>query len=107
MKINVNNTHVRVFFKKYLKYIIALMFFAVVVIFIDDHNLISRIRISRQISNIEAEIDTLEKGIKKDKQQIIDLQDGGEKVEKFAREHYIFKKTNEDVFVINKKDKSR
>ena len=102
---NKKETVMRNFLKKYLKYIITIFIFVVVVVFFDNHNLISRIQTSCKINNIEAEIKVLGNKIKDNKQKINALKAGGENVEKFAREQYLFQKNNEEVFVIRKKEK--
>ena len=87
------------------KYMIVLLFFAVVIVFFDDSNLILRFRTARKIDNLEIEINKCKNDIKTNKLKIRELEAGGENVEKFAREQYFFKKDNEDIFIIEKKEK--
>jgi len=104
---NIKSTIKRIFFTKYTKYIIVIFIFVVGMVFFDKHNVISRIEISRKTKEVKKEIDSLEKQIKDNKQKINELRSGGENVEKYAREQYLFKKNNEDVFIIDKKGKRK
>ncbi len=82
------------------KYLLALIVFAVLIIFFDKHNLIDRIRNQRKIERLEAEIESYENTIQENRQKINELQSSDENLEKFAREQYLMKRTNEDVYLI-------
>ncbi len=82
------------------KYLLVLLVFAILVIFFDKHNLIGRIRNQRKIERLETEIKSYENTIQENRQKIIELQSSDENLEKFAREQYMMKRPNEDVFLI-------
>ncbi|GHV43458.1 hypothetical protein FACS1894180_2590 [Bacteroidia bacterium] len=85
------------------KYVIVLLVFAVIVVFFDDHNLISRFATDRKINKMEKEIQHFQTEINSNKQKIHELQSDNENIEKFAREHYLMKKKNEEIFIIEEK----
>lgn len=85
------------------KYVIVLLIFVVVIVFFDDHNLISRFQTLRKTDRVKKQIEYYEKDIKDNRQKINELKAGGKSVEKFAREQYLFKKDNEDIFIIKEK----
>lgn len=86
------------------KFVFAGLAFVIWLTFFDDSNLISRFHKSRELSKLEQqkehyikEIDTLQKRLEELK--------GDEKaLEKFAREQYLMKKDNEDIFLIEEDD---
>ncbi|MDR2824246.1 MAG: septum formation initiator family protein [Prevotellaceae bacterium] len=82
------------------KYAIVLLIFAVIIVFFDDHNVISRIATDRKIRKMETEINYYKKEIESNKQKIGELHSDNENLEKFAREQYLMKKDNEDIFII-------
>jgi cell division protein FtsB len=92
----------RIFFNKY---VITVFIFAVVIIFFDDYNLISYFKTSHKIKNLNEQIEYYQKEININKQKINALKAGGENIETFAREQYLFKKDNEEIFIIQEKEK--
>jgi cell division protein FtsB len=82
------------------KYVLVLLLFLVEIVFFDSHNLISRIETKIKITQLEKEKAFYQKEIQSNKQKITDLQLNDENLEKFAREQYLMKKDNEDIFII-------
>ncbi len=82
------------------KYVFVLIVFGVFVVFFDEYNLISRWNTARKITQLESELKFHEEEIKANKQKIMDLQSSDENLEKFAREQYLMKKDDEDIFII-------
>ncbi len=86
------------------KFVFAGLAFVVWILVFDDSNLVSRISKSRELSKLEQqrehyikEIDTLQKRLEELK--------GDEKaLEKFAREQYLMKKDNEEIFLVEEED---
>lgn len=52
------------------------------------------------IQKLEEQKDYYKERIEKDREKLIELRSDEEQLEKFAREEYLMKKDNEDVFVI-------
>ncbi|MDR1652124.1 MAG: septum formation initiator family protein [Prevotellaceae bacterium] len=85
------------------KYVIVLLIFVVVIVFFDDNNLVSRIATDMKIKKLETEINYYKKIIETNKLQIRELQSDDANLEKFARQQYLMKKDNEDIFIIQEK----
>jgi len=54
----------------------------------------------RKLNKLKVEKEYFEKKIEADKQKIKELQTSSENLEKFAREQFMMKRDNEDIFVI-------
>lgn len=83
------------------KYLLVLIIFVVFVVFFDNHNLIKRWRINSNITHLEKEINYYKNEIEENRQKMEELQSSNENLEKFAREQYLMKKENEDIFLID------
>jgi cell division protein FtsB len=92
------------FLNKYKVYLVILAIFLVWVLFFDEYNLIRIRRDSRKLKNLKQEAEYLQKKIEKDRERLNALKTDTAEVEKFARETYLLKKENEDVFVIVEDD---
>jgi cell division protein FtsB len=82
------------------KYVFVFSVFAVIIVFFDPHNVISRVDTGLKINQLEKDKLYYQKEINENKQKINDLQSSDENLEKFAREQYLMKKDNEDIFII-------
>lgn len=69
-------------------------------IFFDSNNLFYRINVSEEVSDYEKTILQHQKDIAKLKLQKSELLGNMLNLEKFAREKYLMKKDNEDLFII-------
>lgn len=82
------------------RYYLTLVVFFFILIFIDKHSLWTQWRLHRAEQKLEADKNYYE-------QKILDARDEAEDFEltkeKFAREHYYMKKSDEDVFIIREK----
>ncbi|MDL5050219.1 septum formation initiator family protein [Oscillatoria amoena NRMC-F 0135] len=67
---------------------------------LDSNDLISRYRLSAKLRALENEKEYYQQKIKEVEQDKQELFGDRESLEKFAREKYLMKKDNEDVFVI-------
>jgi cell division protein DivIC len=86
------------------KYLITILVFGVWVIFFDQFNLIDRYQSLHEIRQLERDKAYYEKKIIEDTQKLKELKTNRENLEKFAREQYLMKRDNEDVFVFVDKD---
>jgi len=76
------------------------MLFAVFVTFFDEHNLVDRWKSRQRINQYEEELKYYQNEINTIRQKKNELQSNKENLEKFAREQYLMKKENEDIFII-------
>lgn len=81
------------------KYFLALALFAVWMLFLDKHDVITRIRLQRAVDKLERDHRFFMEKIEEERQLKLDLD---EYSEKFARERYYMKRSNEDVFILVK-----
>jgi len=82
------------------KYSLSLILFFVWLVFFDSNNLIERALLLRQMHQLEKDKIFYEEKIKDDRAKLEELESNPANLEKFAREHYLMKKDNEDVFII-------
>ena len=85
------------------KYFLAIVIFAVWMLFFDKNDMISQYGYSEQVSKLKQEKDFYLLQTTAVKKDLNELDSNLNTVEKFAREKYFMKKDNEDVFVIVKK----
>ena len=82
------------------KYSLTLIVFFVWIIFFDSNNLINRIINLQQVHKLERDIVFYEEKIKNDNAKIEELQSNPANLEKFAREQFLMKKEDEDIFIV-------
>ena len=87
------------------KYFLVSSIFLVWMVFFDRNDLFSQWEYHQQVSKLKQERDFYQKESAKVHQDLDELTSNKEKLEKFAREKYLMKKENEDVFVIVKEKK--
>lgn len=86
------------------KYLLVLTIFVVWVLFFDKNNLISHIELHKTLSRLKADKRYYYKEIAKDSTAMEELMTNPKNLEKFAREKYLMKKDDEDVYVIVKEE---
>jgi cell division protein FtsB len=82
------------------KYSITGIIFLIWLSFFDRNDLISQFRTRRELQKLEEEKKFFIEEIKKDNEELNDLKTNPKTLEKFAREKYLMKKDNEEIFVI-------
>ena len=86
------------------KYLIAIVLFIVWITFFDNFNLIKQSKIKKNIEQLEENKKFYIQEITKDSTEYNDLLKDAEKREKFAREKFLMKKEDEDVYIIRRKN---
>ena len=86
------------------KYLIAVVLFIVWITFFDNFNLIKQSKIKKNIKQLEENKKFYIQEITKDSAEYYDLLNDAEKREKFAREKFLMKKEDEDVYIIRRKN---
>ncbi len=84
------------------KFAIASLAFIVWMLFFDRNDLPSQIHYHTQLKELQAEKDFYERETAKVEKDLEELTSDSKKLQKFAREKYLMKKDNEDVYVIVK-----
>ncbi|MGL4364225.1 MAG: FtsB family cell division protein [Bacteroidales bacterium] len=87
---------------KYLRnrYLLATLGFVVWMLFFDNNNLFEHLREWRQIRSLERDILYYQEEIEQTEQRLKDLRTNDDNLERFAREEYLMRRSDEDVFII-------
>ncbi|GDX52878.1 hypothetical protein LBMAG27_19250 [Bacteroidota bacterium] len=96
--VNIRNGNIPWYTKN--KYVLASVLFLVWLTFFDRNNLIDQYKLHTQLSDLRSKKEYYADQIKIVKQEKQELFTNMASLEKFAREHYMMKKVNEDLFVI-------
>jgi len=86
------------------KYSITALVFLIFILFFDGNNLITQIKLNKELRELQSEKEFYEKEIATNKAVKKLLMSDLKQLEKFAREEYRMKKDNEDVFVFEYKN---
>ena len=82
------------------KYLILLLLFILWIIFLDDYNLIHQKKIKNNVDELKELKDFYISEIKSDSAELSKLKNDSNEQERFAREKFLMKKDNEDIFII-------
>ena len=92
------------FYSRYLsklnKYWLVFIIFVVITFTVGDSTLYDRYKYDQKINELEQEISSYKKDIAINRKKIDDLHANKERLERYAREEFFMKKSNEDVFII-------
>jgi cell division protein FtsB len=86
------------------KYSISIAIFAAWIYFFDQNSIWERHENEAVIREFQKEKDYFLKNIENNKKKIHELKTNRKNLEKFAREQYLMKKKNEDIFIIIEED---
>ena len=81
------------------KYLITLAAFVVIVGFLDENSIMRRIGFAREISHLNAEIEKYRVEYEYNTERLNELAVDSGAIERIAREKYLMKKPNEDIYV--------
>ena len=82
------------------KYILTSLVFVLWLLLFDQNNLTERRKSAREYNQLVQEKEYYQKKIEDDRKRIDELKTNADNLEKFAREQYLMKKDNEDIFII-------
>ena len=88
------------------KYLITFIVFLVWIFFIDKFDIITQIKMNKEFKQLKQQQEFYKEEIEKDSTKIYNLNNNPEEQERFARERFLMKKENEDLFIIRKKKKN-
>lgn len=86
------------FFGRY-KYIITLLIFGVIIVFLDENSILRRMEVANEARNTRNEIEKYRKDFEESTLRLNELDADSNSIERIAREKYLMKKPNEDVYV--------
>jgi cell division protein FtsB len=86
------------------KFFLTAAIFLLWMLIFDSSNWISMWETKRNIQRLENEREYYIQKIQDDRRKINELQTNDENLEKFAREQYLMKKPNEEIFIVDEED---
>ena len=86
------------------KYVVTVILFSLWILFVDDYNLINQNKIQNNVNELKKQKEFYIEEIKNDSIKLYKLRNDTHEQEKFARERFLMKKNNEDVFIIRRKE---
>lgn len=81
------------------KYLITLAVFALIIGFLDENSVMHRLKYYREEMRLRAEIEEYRKEYEQNTELLEELDADSGAIERVAREKYLMKKPNEDVYV--------
>jgi cell division protein DivIC len=82
------------------KYALTIIIFIIWVTLLDSNNLITRYKEMSELRKLKIDREYYIKRIEEDKQKLHELKTDNHNLEKFAREQYHMKKSDEDLYII-------
>lgn len=85
------------------KYVLTTLFLIVWLLFFDKNDLFSQLELTGQLNDLKKEEQYYIFETSENKRKLSELKTNSSSLEKFAREEYLMKKNDEEIFVIVKK----
>ena len=93
-----NFSSIRKFIGRY-KYIITLVVFGIIIVFLDENSILHRMEVANEARNTRNEIEKYRQDFEESTQRLNELDADSNSIERIAREKYLMKKPNEDIYV--------
>ncbi|MDL2213143.1 septum formation initiator family protein [Bacteroides sp. OttesenSCG-928-D19] len=84
--------------RKY-KYVITLAAFGVIIVFLDENSWMRRMKYEQEIRELTREIEKYRAEYNESTEILNELTTNPEAIERIAREKYLMKKPNEDIYI--------
>lgn len=94
--------HLWTFIRRH-KYLISVAIFIAIIGFIDENSLLRRWGYEREISQLKEEIAKYRAEYEANTERLNELNSDPDAIEQIAREKYLMKKPNEDIYVFEEK----
>ncbi len=85
------------------KYLLAVSVFLLIFVFLDENSLIRRFQHKQEIRTLNEEIEKYRGIYVRDTERLNQLETNPEVIEKIAREKYLMKTADEDIYIIEDK----
>jgi len=85
------------------KYLITFVVFLIWIFFIDTFDIITQVRMNNEFKQLKEQQEFYKAEIEKDSIKVYNLNNNPEEQERFARERFLMKKDNEDIFIVRDK----
>lgn len=89
------------------KYILTLTVFAFLMLFIDHNDIFNQLDRKKQLNDLLASKKFYQQQIDQTKKNLADLQNNAAALEKYAREKFLLKRDNEDIFMVSASDNQK
>lgn len=86
------------------KYLITIVAFGIIIGFVDENSMVRRIGYAREIHRLQEEIEKYRAEYEENTKRLNELTTNPEAIERIAREKYLMKKPNEDIYVFDNKE---
>ena len=83
------------------KFLLAAAFFLVWMLFFNEKDLFSELKKKNKLKELQKSEAHLSETIKETKEELSQLKSNARTIEKYAREKYLMKKDNEDLFILS------
>jgi len=87
------------------RYIIAILAFLLWMTVFDENNIVAQYKTRQKLKSLETDKNYYITEIENNKENLNELMSSMDNLEKFAREKYLMKKDNEDIFVFVEEEK--
>tara|TARA_E500000331_G_scaffold289693_1_gene285510 strand:+ start:6780 stop:7091 length:312 start_codon:yes stop_codon:yes gene_type:complete len=88
------------------KYLITFVIFLIWIFFIDTFDIFTQIKMNQELNQLKKQEEFYKSEIEKDSTMLYNLNNDTQEQERFARERFLMKKENEDLFIIREKKKN-
>lgn len=85
------------------KYLITVGVFGFIIVFLDENSIIRRVKYAREEQVLRGEIEKYQKEYERSTERLGELAVDSGAIEQVARERYLMKKPNEDIYVFDDK----
>ena len=85
------------------KYLITFVIFLIWIFFIDTFDIPTQIKMKQELNQLKKQEEFYKSEIEKDSTMLFNLNNDAQEQERFARERFLMKKENEDLFIIREK----
>ena len=86
------------------KYFISSILYLIWMLFFNEKDVITEFKRKGKLNELQKSEEHLNDVIKETKQELGNLKNNAQTIEKYAREKYLMKKENEDLFIISSSD---
>ena len=86
------------------KYFITIVAFTVIIVFLDENSMIRRLEYKHEIMQLKEEIEKYRTDYEENTQRLNEITTNPDDIEQIAREKYLMKKPNEDIFVFEEEE---
>ncbi len=98
-------THIPSWLKN--KYLLTGAFFVIWMFFFDPKDILTDIERRNKLNELQSSEQHLKQQIAESHQELYLLKNNAQSIEKYAREKYLMKKDNEDLFIVNLPNESK